>query len=314
MTVGRFATADASGGSIFGLMYQTHQAGCEGRLGLHNRRGGWQSLPMRWVLRKFWDVLGLFGFLVGIFYLPADTSSIEIAFNAWGEHFTVGNREIALFILCLICIARLFYIDLNRALNEPEWVPVRKRLTRGLAVIFSRDARVAEIKLISDDKAIIAYKKAAAAKIILENENFDHIPHLSPPPQVEPLLSAGAGNVISDQIQDQERRILGRVSQICGCVGPVETGAFERRLMEKLKTARDSAYNGRAHWEHFENNGWFLNDHHRNRFHELRCETDAINKASDEFKTSLERIERECLRSIDADIRSELLFDSLKET
>lgn len=106
---------------------------------------------MYWAIRKFGWVAGLALFWLGLIYLPADFLEREGALSVAQRTLTVGNREILLAALCLICLLRLAYLDLRRALGDDDFPRIRSRIWRFIGVLTKRDARQAELKNVADD-------------------------------------------------------------------------------------------------------------------------------------------------------------------
>lgn len=105
-------------------------------------------------------------FWLGLIYFPADFLDREQAITVARRSLTVGNREILLAVLCLICLLRLAYLDVRRALSDADYPPVREKLIRGLALFFSSDRRQAEFRKIADDSELMRLRaKAEAEKI-----------------------------------------------------------------------------------------------------------------------------------------------------
>jgi hypothetical protein len=141
---------------------------------------------MQWVAKKFGWFFGAASALLGILFLPLDWLSRESALHAFREVFTVGNREILLAVLCVICLLRLGYMDLRRALNDKDWPPVRRRLISSFKKIARRDARIALLREIIEDQYVSAYTTTCFSEMVLKYLDFKEIREPAPPPQEYP--------------------------------------------------------------------------------------------------------------------------------
>lgn len=148
---------------------------------------------MIWVLKKVGWSIALVASLLGIFAVPQDALDLTHAISVWDRVFTVGNREIALTILCVVCLSRLAYLDIKRALNDADWPPVRRKLLAGLAAIFKADARLAALREVADDSVVMAYRTRYWAEFLLNALDFSPIePPMKP---YDPTIQLPYGGV-----------------------------------------------------------------------------------------------------------------------
>jgi len=261
---------------------------------------------MLWLAKKFLWSISTASALVGLLFIAADFQDREHAFDALGRVLTVSNREILLFFLCSVCVARLLYLDLKRSINDQDWPPVSRKIYDLLKVVFRRDARIAKLKLITDDSAVIAYKKALLAEHVLATADLSHISQMRPPSSVPPP-SDFAGDSFGQHLENHERRISDRASWLIMNIG-IGSDIYFRKVYERLKLARERAYEDRASWPGIENGGYFSSEWERNKFHELHAQTKEINRIIDEFRQSLEET-RNWHHAVDEETRRRLMED-----
>lgn len=262
---------------------------------------------MVWLISKFGWLTGLALALVGVLFLPADFLDAQQAVSVWTRVFTVGNREILLIIICVMCLLRLWYMDTHRALNDQDWPPIRDRVYSFLTVLFHGTFREAKFQKIASDDGAIAYKKALLAEHVLKTGNFDPIPQMRPPHR-DPPPPDFTGDSFGEHLQNQSMRVNDRVGWLTMQVGASDQ-QFQERIQSRMKGARERAYADRAAWDQAEEGGYFASDWARNRFHELRFETEEANRIVAEFKQQLESQKDNWHQAIDEDTRRRLLQD-----
>ena len=268
---------------------------------------------MFWLFKKFGALIGLTGLFIGALFIPADFLDRENALRAWGQVFSVGNREIFLAILVFVCLARLAYLDFRRAVNDRDWPPVRTKLLRFGAFIFRRDARLAQLSTITNDAAVRAYKASLMARTALERGNWAPIPAMPAPPYKTP--EEAAASLVGDYWYDLLNQDLPGV-QIEVAVAPISMDAEElmKSTRRRLDVAALRAQDNKQDWPRHEAGGFFPNEDIRNRWHARRAQIEEVNRIKVQIKQCLERARDNWSSSIDEETRSQLLRDIAEET
>jgi hypothetical protein len=246
-----------------------------------------------WVLRKFGWLIALATALLGIVYLPADFLEREEAYKVLFRTFTVGNREILLAILCGLCLGRLLYLDMRRALNEADWPPMKQRLIRGLSFLFRRDFRLAQFKAVTDDTLIRAAWLSIQAERIkrefpLLNIQAPPLPTARSPEDYTRVMDRHSYWITTDAVGEALDLILRIVTRTIQRDPDIQ--ALKASYRASLGEVAMRAEASRPNWHLFENSAVFPDEKIRLLWHVRREEASLANSLIERLKSRLSQL------------------------